>query len=101
MAKTATTNTAHISFRMDRDVKQQAETICANIGMNLTTAFTVFARQLIYQGKFPTEIYAYPLDTLEAMAEVNEMFANGIEKYPSYKSAAELRRAIMAEADNV
>ena len=90
---------AHVSFRMDRDVKQQAEKICANIGMNLTTAFTVFAKQLIYQGKFPTEIYAYPLDTIEAMEEVNQMFANGIEKYPSYKSAEDLHTAIMAEDD--
>ena len=99
MAKTLSANMAHVSFRMDRDTKQQAEKICANIGMNLTTAFTVFARQLIYQGKFPTEIYAYPLETIEAMEEVNQMFANGIEKYPSYNNAEELMQAILSEED--
>ena len=35
----------NISIRMDLDLKRDAETLFANLGMNLSTAFNVFLRQ--------------------------------------------------------
>ena len=48
--------TANINIRMDRDLKESAERLLSEFGMNITTAFTIFLRQMVRQGKFPFEI---------------------------------------------
>ena len=47
-----------ISIRMDSDLKQQFEEFCAAIGMNMTTAFNVFAKTAVREQKIPFEISA-------------------------------------------
>ncbi|HCC36160.1 MAG TPA: type II toxin-antitoxin system antitoxin, RelB/DinJ family [Treponema sp.] len=49
-----------ITIRMDKDLKKQAETLFAEIGMNMTTAFTVFAKTAVRQRKIPFELEADP-----------------------------------------
>jgi DNA-damage-inducible protein J len=49
--------TINVTIRLDRDVKEQAEMMFNNFGMNLSTAFNIFARQALRQGKIPFEIY--------------------------------------------
>lgn len=49
-------NTTNISIRMDKTLKDQAEQLFSEMGMNMTTAFTVFVRQTLRQGKIPFEI---------------------------------------------
>ena len=49
--------TINVTIRLDREVKEQAETMFNNFGMNLSTAFNIFARQALRQGKIPFEIY--------------------------------------------
>jgi len=41
---------------MDKNLKEQAENLFSELGMNMTTAFTVFVRQSVRQGKIPFEI---------------------------------------------
>ncbi|MBQ4480407.1 MAG: type II toxin-antitoxin system RelB/DinJ family antitoxin [Victivallales bacterium] len=56
----------NISIRMDLDLKRDAETLFANLGMNLSTAFNVFLRQsLRVQGlPFPVKMnFSSSLDT--------------------------------------
>lgn len=56
----------NISIRMDLDLKRDAETLFANLGMNLSTAFNVFLRQsLRVQGlPFPVKLdFSSSLDT--------------------------------------
>jgi len=48
--------TINVTIRLDRDIKEQAERMFADFGMNLSTAFNVFARQALRQGKIPFEI---------------------------------------------
>ncbi|GHV47726.1 DNA-damage-inducible protein J [Synergistales bacterium] len=50
-------DTINVTIRLDRDVKENAEKLFAGLGMNLSTAFNVFARQSLRQGKIPFEIY--------------------------------------------
>ncbi len=52
--------TTSITIRMDEDLKKQAETLFNEIGMNMTTAFTVFAKAAVRQQKIPFEIAADP-----------------------------------------
>ena len=48
--------TTNISIRMDSDLKAQAEALFSELGMNLTTAFNIFVRQSLREGKIPFEI---------------------------------------------
>ncbi len=48
--------TINVTIRLDRDVKEQAERLFNDLGMNLSTAFNIFARQALRQGKIPFEI---------------------------------------------
>ena len=54
MAKNQTIN---VTIRLDREVKENAEKLFSDFGMNLSTAFNVFARQALRQGRIPFEIY--------------------------------------------
>ena len=49
--------TINVTIRLDREVKEQAEKMFNDFGMNLSTAFNIFARQALRQGKIPFEIY--------------------------------------------
>ena len=35
-----------INFRMDTDLKRSMEEVCRDLGMNMTTAFTIFAKKM-------------------------------------------------------
>jgi len=59
MEKTKTiinSGTANLSIRIDKELKKQAEQLFNEIGMNLTTAFTVFVKQAVREGGFPFDI---------------------------------------------
>ncbi len=49
--------TINVTIRLDREIKENAEKLFGDFGMNLSTAFNVFARQALRQGKIPFEIY--------------------------------------------
>lgn len=53
MANSATTN---ISIRMDAGLKAQADALFSEFGMSLSTAFNIFVRQSLRDGKIPFEI---------------------------------------------
>jgi DNA-damage-inducible protein J len=50
-------DTINVTIRLDRDIKEKAERLFSDFGMNLSTAFNIFARQSLRQGKIPFEIY--------------------------------------------
>ncbi|MDR2711682.1 MAG: type II toxin-antitoxin system RelB/DinJ family antitoxin [Clostridiales bacterium] len=52
--------TTNINIRMERSLKEQAERLFSELGMNMTTAFNIFARQSVRQGKIPFEISLDP-----------------------------------------
>lgn len=46
---------ANINIRMDEDLKHDMEDLCQRIGMNLTTAITVFLRRLSWNRVSPSK----------------------------------------------
>jgi DNA-damage-inducible protein J len=48
--------TTNITIRIDRNLKNEADSVFSALGMNLTTAITVFVRQAVRQKKIPFEI---------------------------------------------
>lgn len=49
---------ATFSVRMDENLKRQFDALCADFGMNATTAFNVFARAVVRERRIPFEITA-------------------------------------------
>ncbi len=79
--------TTNISIRMDADLKAQADALFAELGMNLSTAFNIFVRQSLREGRIPFDIsLSKPnKETIAAMLE-----AERIAKDPSVKGYSDL-----------
>ena len=49
-----------VNFRMDSDLKKSMEQVCKDMGMSMTTAFTIFATKVSREKRIPFEISADP-----------------------------------------
>lgn len=67
--------TATVSFRMDAKLKKNFESIIQMMGLNMTTAFTVFAIQVVNEGRIPFAIKADPFWGAENEARLRESIA--------------------------
>ena len=67
--------TSNMNIRMDKDVKEQAQRIFSQLGMDMTTAVNVFLRQVIRSNGLPFELRLDTPngETLAAIREVQEM----------------------------
>ena len=72
-----------ITIRIDEDLKKQAEVLFKEMGINLTTAYTIFTKAVVRQGKIPFEISAINpnKETLEAMKEAKSISKDNNIKY--------------------
>ena len=80
MAETTTLN-----IRIDRELKDQAEIFFGELGLNMSSAFNIFVRQSVRQGKIPFEITLNKpnAETLAALLEIGDMRAGRIPKQSS------------------
>ena len=83
----ADTNTTNISIRMDSDLKAKADAFFSELGMNLSTAFNIFVRQSLREGRIPFDISLNQpnAETIAAMLE-----AERIAKDPNVKGYTDL-----------
>ena len=58
---------ATFSVRMDEGLKRQFDALCAEFGMNATTAFNVFATAVVRERRIPFEIQAAEPDRTVGM----------------------------------
>lgn len=80
--------TTNLTIRMDKDLKEQAEQLFSELGMNMTTAFTVFVRQAVRQGKIPFEISLNipNAETISAMEEADRISRDpNTKRYSSFE----------------
>lgn len=80
-------STTNISIRMDSDLKAQADALFNELGMNISTAFNIFVRQSLREGRIPFDISLNQpnKETIAAMLE-----AERIAKDPSVKGYTDL-----------
>ncbi len=52
--------TVNINFRMDAELKKNMEKVCADMGLTMTTAFTIFAKKVSREKRIPFELSADP-----------------------------------------
>lgn len=76
---------ATISIRVNDDLKQKAQTLFDDLGMDLTTAITVFLSQAVRESSIPFKIgYDVPnAETLAAMKEADEIIDSGSARFNS------------------
>ena len=46
----------NVNIRMDAELKRQFEEFCADVGMSMTTAFTVFAKKTVRENRIPFSV---------------------------------------------
>ena len=80
-------STTNINIQMDSDLKAQADALFGELGMDLSTAFNIFVRQALREGRIPFNISLNQpnKETIAAMSE-----AERIAKDPSVKSYTDL-----------
>ena len=88
--------TTNITIRMDEELKKQAEELFSDLGLNMTTAFTVFAKQAVREQKIPFMLYKKTpnQETLEAIREVEQMKKNP-ENYKGYTDVDEMMKELL------
>lgn len=92
-------NITNVSFRIDADVKNQADMVFAKLGLNMTTALNIFLRQAVREGAIPFYVRLNSdelnAETLEAIEEAERM-----KQDPSlgkaYSDADEMIRELLA-----
>lgn len=52
-----------VSIRMDDELKKDMENLCQDLGMNLTTAFIMFAKQMVREQGIPFEVTRVDVDS--------------------------------------
>ena len=50
----------NVNFRLDEDVKRSMEQACADMGLSMTAAFTIFAKKVGRERRIPFEVSADP-----------------------------------------
>lgn len=73
-----TTSTVSLNIRMDKNLKNNLSELCDELGMNVSTAFTIFAKAMVRRGGIPFDaVLDEPNNaTLAAIREVEEMKKN-------------------------
>ncbi len=51
---------ALVNFRIDEELKQDMEQTCQELGMNMTTAFTIFAKKMTREKRIPFDVSVDP-----------------------------------------
>lgn len=63
-----------INFRMDTDLKRSMEEVCRDLGMNMTTAFTIFAKKMSRERRIPFDVSVDPFYSPANIAYLEGIF---------------------------
>ena len=83
---------SNVSFRIDSDLKNQADQLFAALGMNMTTAFNIFLRQSVREGCIPFDITLNTpnTETVAALLEAQQLLKDSsVKRYSNVDDALE------------
>ncbi len=83
---------ATVSFRMDDATKQKFERLCDDLGMSMSTAINVFAKQSVREQRIPFEIKTDPFYSEENMRTIDASIAQLDQGHGVTKTLEELER---------
>jgi DNA-damage-inducible protein J len=80
-------STVNVTIRMDDELKKQAEILFSDLGLNMTTAFTVFVKQAVREQRIPFTLTKDPFYSESNMAHLRRGIAalnagKGVEHEP-------------------
>ena len=86
--------TTPTQIRIDKKIKEQANALFADLGLDMSSAVNIFLRQCILHGGLPflVEMPRYNKETLNAMAEARKI--SGDSSVPGYDNMADLITAL-------
>ena len=70
-----------INIRMDEELKRSFDSVCNELGMNMTTAITIFAKKMVRENRVPFEVSIDPFyseKNLKSLSESKNQLENGI-----------------------
>ena len=67
---------ATVTIRMDEKLKRQSEQVFKDMGLNMTVAFTIFAKTVVRLGKIPFEISSDPFYSKANQARLRKAIAD-------------------------
>ena len=56
-----------VNFRMDEEDKKGMEAVCKELGMNMSTAFNIFAKKMKREKRIPFDVSVDPFYSAENM----------------------------------
>lgn len=65
-----------VNFRMDENLKKSMEQTCQEMGLSMTTAFTIFAKKVSREKRIPFEISADPFYSENNMKYLQQVIAD-------------------------
>lgn len=65
----------NVNFRLDEDVKRSMEQACADMGISMTAAFTIFAKKVGRERRIPFEVAADPFYSESNLAHLRRGIA--------------------------
>lgn len=66
----------NVTFRMDEDLKKQAEALFNELGMNLTTAYTIFTKAALRHRGLPFDVSIDPFYSESNMKYLNSVISD-------------------------
>lgn len=95
--------TTSVTIRMDENLKKQAELLFDEMGLNMTTAITIFTKAVVRQQKIPFEISAAPFYSEANQAHLRKAIAglesDKIDRIKRRSKAADGQRGLWEEKD--
>ena len=64
-----------VNFRLDEDDKKGIEEVCKELGMSMSTAFTIFAKKMRREKRIPFEVSVDPFYSDANMAYIKKVIA--------------------------
>lgn len=79
-----------VNLRMDEDLKRSMENVCQELGINMTTAFTIFAKKMSREHRIPFDVSVDPFYSDSNMKVLKESISQIQQGKVIYKTMEEL-----------
>lgn len=87
----------NVNIRMDAELKRQFEDFCADVGMTMTTAVTVFAKKVVRENRIPFPVdREIPNEETKAAIEESQRMIEDPNFGKSYTDVDEMMKELLS-----
>lgn len=79
---------ANVNFKLDYESKKQMESACAEMGLSMSAAFTIFAKKVGRERRIPFEVSIDPFysdSNIRYLKEIKNKIQNGEASFHSHE----------------